>query len=178
MLTQLPLVVYNQETYRRTTQRRRVCDLPAEERPLDRLHHASSSALATSELLAVVLGTADAPGLSADLLDALGSLHQLARASKSQLIKVRGIGEAQAGRLVAMLELGRRLQIPPAEERPRVTSPADGANLLLGRMAHLEQEELWVVLLDTRKCVLEDHGTHLSLVGDSDSNPPRSPEAR
>jgi DNA repair protein RadC len=53
-----------------------------------------------------------------------------------------------------MLELGRRLQIPPAEERPRVTSPADGANLLLGRMAHLEQEKLWVVLLDTRNRVL------------------------
>jgi DNA repair protein RadC len=134
--------------------RRRVCDLPAEERPLYRLHHAGSSALATSELLALVLGTADAPGLSADLLDAFGSLHQLARASKAQLMKVRGIGEAQAGRLVAMLELGRRLRIPPAEERPRVTSPADGANLLLGRMAHLEQEELWVVLLDTRNRVL------------------------
>ncbi|HRQ42125.1 MAG TPA: DNA repair protein RadC [Chloroflexota bacterium] len=135
--------------------RRRVCDLPAEERPLYRLHHAGSNALATTELLALVLGTADAPGLSADLLDAFGSLHQLAQASKTQLMKVRGIGEAQAGRLVAMLELSRRLQGPPAGERLRVTSPADGANLLLGRMAHLQQEELWVILLDTRNRVLD-----------------------
>jgi len=135
--------------------RRRVCDLPAEERPLYRLHHAGSSALATTELLALVLGTADAPGLSADLLNAFGSLHQLAQASKTQLMKVRGIGEAQAGRLVAMLELSRRLQGPPAGERLRVTSPADGANLLLGRMAHLQQEELWVILLDTRNRVLD-----------------------
>lgn len=135
--------------------RRRVCDLPTEERPLYRLHQVGSSALATSELLALVLGTADAPGLSVDLLDAFGSLHQLAQASKTQLMKVRGIGEAQAGRLVAMLELSRRLQGPPAGERPRVTSPADGANLLLGRMAHLQQEELWVILLDTRNRVLD-----------------------
>lgn len=134
--------------------RRRVCDLPAEERPLYRLHHAGSSALATTELLALVLGTAEAPGLSADLLGAFGSLHQLARASKTQLMKIRGIGEAQAGRLVAMLELSRRLQEPPAGERPRVTSPADGANLLMGRMSHLQQEELWVILLDTRNRVL------------------------
>lgn len=134
--------------------RRRVCDLPTEERPLYRLHHAGSSALATSELLALVLGTADAPGLAADLLNTFGSLHQLAQANKSQLMKVRGIGEAQAGRLVAMLELSRRLQEPPAGERPKVTSPADGANLLMGRMAHLQQEELWVILLDTRNRVL------------------------
>lgn len=154
MLTQLPLVVYDQEFHPQPP-RRRVCDLPAEERPLYRLHHAGSSALATTELLALVLGTAEAPGLSADLLGVFGSLHQLARASKTQLMKIRGIGEAQAGRLVAVLELSRRLQAPPADERPRVTSPADGANLLLPRLSHLEQEELHVVLLDTRNRVLD-----------------------
>jgi DNA repair protein RadC len=153
MTQQLPLIVYAQET-KRPLHRRRICDLPAEERPLYRLHHVGCGALATSELLALVLGTADAPGLSADLLDAFGSLHQLARASKAQLMKMRGIGEAQAGRLVAMLELSRRLQAPPAADQPRVSSPADGANLLMGRMAHLQQEELWVILLDTRNRVL------------------------
>ena len=154
MTTQLSFG-YLQQQQATTIPRRRVCDLPAEERPLYRLHQVGSSALATSELLALVLGTADAPGLSADLLAAFGSLHQLAQASKTQLMKVHGIGEAQAGRLVAMLELSRRLQGPPAGERLRVTSPADGANLLLNRMAHLQQEELWVILLDTRNRVLD-----------------------
>lgn len=154
MTTQLSFG-YLQQPLAAAIPRRRVCDLPTEERPLYRLHQVGSSALATSELLALVLGTADAPGLSADLLGAFGSLHQLAQASKTQLMKVRGIGEAQAGRLVAMLELSRRLQGPPAGERLRVTSPADGANLLLGRMAHLQQEELWVILLDTRNRVLD-----------------------
>ena len=135
--------------------RRRVCDLPAEERPLYRLHHHGAEALATTELLALVLGTADAPGLAAELLARFGSLHQLARTSKAQLRQVRGIGETQAGRLVAMLELSRRLQAPPADERPRVTSPADAAALLTPRMAHLEQEALWVILLDTRNRVLK-----------------------
>ena len=154
MTTQLSFG-YLQQQQAAAILRRRVCDLPTEERPLYRLHQVGSSALATSELLALVLGTADAPGLSADLLGAFGSLHQLAQASKTQLMKVRGIGEAQAGRLVAILELSRRLQGPPAGERLRVTSPADGANLLLGRMAHLQQEELWVILLDTRNRVLD-----------------------
>ncbi|MFQ5401720.1 MAG: DNA repair protein RadC [Anaerolineae bacterium] len=137
------------------TPRRRICDLPAEERPLYRLRHAGSCALATSELLALVLGTADAPGIADELLARYGSLHGLARASKAQLMRLRGIGEAQAGRLVAMLELSRRLQEPPADERPRVTTPADGANLLLPRLSRLEQEELHVILLDTRNRVLD-----------------------
>ena len=135
--------------------RRRVCDLPAEERPLYRLHHHGAEALATTELLALVLGTADAPGLAAELLARFGSLHQLARTSKAQLRRIHGIGETQAGRLVAMLELSRRLQAPPADERPRITSPADAAALLTPRMAHLEQEALWVLLLDTRNRVLK-----------------------
>jgi DNA repair protein RadC len=134
--------------------RRRVCDLPAEERPLYRLHQHGSDALATSELLALVLGMGEAPGIAADLLERFGTLHRLARASQAQLMQVRGIGAAQAARLLAVLELSRRLQGPSAEEKPRVASPAEAAWLLLPRLSHLDQEELHVVLLDTRNRVL------------------------
>jgi len=68
---------------------------------------------------------------------------------------VHGIGEAQAARLVAVLELCRRLQSPPADERPRITSPAEAARLLTPRLRDLEQEELHVALLDTRNRVLD-----------------------
>ena len=135
--------------------RRRIRDLPAEERPLYRLHQVGAGALATTELLALVLGTSDAPGLAMELLARFYSLHQLARASKTQLMRVHGIGEAQAARLVAVLELCRRLQSPPADERPRITSPAEAALLLTPRLRDLEQEELHVALLDTRNRVLD-----------------------
>jgi DNA repair protein RadC len=141
--------------HRLAERRRRVCELPTEERPLYRLHQVGAGALATTELLALVLGTADAPGLAEELMVRFGSLHQLARAGKAQLMRVHGIGEAQAGRLVAVLELCRRLQAPPADDRPRITSPADAAKLLLPRLRDLEQEELHVVLLDTRNRVLD-----------------------
>ena len=154
MSTQLPLVVYESESMT-PPPRRRVCDLPLEERPLYRLHHYGASAMATTELLALVLGSADAPGLAAEILTHFGSLHQLARTSKNQLQRFRGIGEAQAGRMLALLELSRRLQAPAASEQPKVTSPADAANLLMPRLGHLEQEELHVILLDTRNKVLD-----------------------
>ncbi|MCP4415979.1 MAG: DNA repair protein RadC [Chloroflexi bacterium] len=153
MTTQIPLIVYDQE-YNPQLKRRRICDLPAEERPLYRLHHHGSNALSTTELLALLLGTANAPGLSDALLQRFGSLHQLARANKEQLRAIQGIGKTQAGRLVAVLELSRRLQTPPAYEKPHVTSPADCAKLLFPRLSHLDQEELHVILLDTRNRVL------------------------
>ena len=56
--------------------RRLVHDLPVEERPLYRLHQVGAGALATTELLALVLGTAEAPGLADELLRRFGSLHQ------------------------------------------------------------------------------------------------------
>ena len=154
MPTQLPLVVYDQELNQQPP-RRRICDLPTEERPSYRLHHHGANALAATELLALLLGTAQAPGLAQDVLDRFGSLHQLARANKAQLLRIRGIGQAQAGRLMAVIELSRRLQTPPANERPFVKSPADGAALLFPRLSHLEQEELHVILLDTRNRVLD-----------------------
>lgn len=135
--------------------RRRLCELPAEERPLYRLHHHGPEALATTELLALVLGTGEGTALAEELLACFGSLHQLARASKAQMMRIRGIGEAQAARLLALLELSRRLQAPASEERLRVTCPADAANLLMPRLRHLAQEELHVILLDTRNNVLD-----------------------
>jgi DNA repair protein RadC len=52
--------------------------------------------------------------------------------------------------LKAALELGRRLLLPPAEERVCLRSPTDVAALLMAEMSHLVQEQLRVLLLDTR----------------------------
>lgn len=153
MPQQLPLTAY-QQAANTPSSRLRLCDLPAEERPLYRLQQHGSDALSTTELLALLLGSADGPGLAQELLSQYGSLHQLARTSPERLKQFRGIGEAQAARLMACLALSRRLQAPPAEEKTRVTSPADGANLLLPRLRHLEQEEVHVLLLDTRNYVI------------------------
>lgn len=154
MNNQLPLIVYDQP-YKPQPQRQRICDLPAEDQPLYRLHQHGVAALSTTELLALLLGTAEAPRLAQEVLDRFGSLHQLARTNKAQLRRIRGIGDAQAGRVLAFLELSRRLQLPTATDKPRITSPADGANLLLPRMSHLQQEEMHVILLDTRNRVLD-----------------------
>jgi DNA repair protein RadC len=50
--------------------------------------------------------------------------------------------------------MGRRLLLAAPEERLQICSPADAANLLMLDMAHLDQEHLRLVLLDTKNRVL------------------------
>jgi DNA repair protein RadC len=54
----------------------------------------------------------------------------------------------------AAFELGRRLLLSAPDERPQIRAPADAANILMSDMSLLEQEQLRVMLLDTRNRVL------------------------
>ncbi|UCC54560.1 MAG: hypothetical protein JSV68_11450, partial [Anaerolineaceae bacterium] len=133
-------------------------DMAASDRPRERLVEVGERALSTSELLAIIfrtgVGGENVVRLSERVLAHFDSLPGLARASINELKQVKGIGPAKAVEIKAALELGRRLMASAPEERPKVTSPADAANLLMSEMSLLEQEHLRVLLLDTRNQVL------------------------
>jgi DNA repair protein RadC len=133
-------------------------DMPAEERPRERLAHFGVSALSTAELLAILLRTGgrgeNALQLATRLLTTFGGLAGMARVSFAELAGVKGIGVAKSAQIQAGLEIGRRLQVASPNERPQITSPADAAALLMMDMAHLEQEHLRLLLLDTKNRVL------------------------
>ena len=133
-------------------------DLPATERPRERLRDSGAAALSTSELLAIILRTGAAKesvlSLSSRLLAGYGGLAGLARASFAELCNEHGLGEAKAAQLKAALELGKRLSSAQPEERAVVRTPQDVANLLMAEMSLLEQEHLRVLLLNTKNQVL------------------------
>jgi DNA repair protein RadC len=133
-------------------------DMAASDRPRERLVKVGERALSTTELLAIIfrtgVGGENVVRLSERLLARFGNLPGLARASISELQQVKGIGPAKAVEVKAALELGRRLMASAPEERPKITSPADAANLLMSEMSLLEQEHLRLLLLDTRNQVL------------------------
>jgi len=91
--------------------------------------------------------------LSARLLTKFRGLAGLAKAGFGELCQEHGLGEAKAAQLKTALELGRRLMSTQPEERLVVKSPADIANLLQAEMSFLEQEELRLVLLNTKNQV-------------------------
>ncbi|GIK57210.1 MAG: UPF0758 protein [Chloroflexota bacterium] len=141
-------------------------DMAAGERPRERLVQVGPTAVSTAELLAILLRTG-VPGenvvrLAERLLIQFKDLPGLARASIPELMTVHGVGEAKAVEIKAALEIGRRLLASAPQEKPRVTTPADAANLLMSEMMFLEKEHLKLVLLDTRNNVL---GTPTIYVG-------------
>ena len=111
--------------------------------------------------------------VSQRLLAHHGGLRGLFRLDVAELARVRGLGDAKAVRVKAALELGRRLAALSPEERPPVGSPEDVANLLSIEMAALEQEQLRVVLLDTKHRIL---GTRTVYQGSVNQAQVRVPE--
>ena len=135
-------------------ERRRVADLPAVDRPFERLASVGLANLALAEVLALVLQTADALDLARDVLATADMAGGLLKATAAQLKTVPGVGAATAVRVIAAAELGRRVAAAPDQPRPVIASPADAVRLLAPLMAHLEQEHLRVMLLDGRSQVM------------------------
>lgn len=133
-------------------------DLPADERPRERLLHYGAGSLSATELLAIILNTGikgeSVTSIAQRLLTKHGGLAGLLRLDVVELARERGVGEAKATKVKAALEIGRRLAAIAPEERPRITSPEDAIQLVGIEMAALEQEQLRVLILDTRNAVL------------------------
>jgi DNA repair protein RadC len=137
---------------------RAIRELPATERPRERLELRGPAGLTSAELIALVWGSGtrgrSAVDLAGDALARHGGLTELARASELELRAIPGIGAAKAAQLVAAFELGRRMLADWPTTRPVIRSPRDVADRLILQMGRLEREELRVVLLDTKNHVL------------------------
>ena len=138
--------------------RARISDLPAGERPRERLQRLGPQALTTAELLAILLRTGSAAEdvllLASRVLRERRGLRGLAGADPPTLAGVHGLGTAKASTIAAAFELGRRLALEGDAMRPTVTSPEDIARLLQAEMELLQQEELRLLVLDTKHHVL------------------------
>jgi len=132
----------------------RIKDIEESQRPRERLEMQGAEALNDSELLAILLrvGTkgSSAVQIGQRLLYLFGGLDGMQRASFNELCGVEGLGPAKTAQIKAAIELGRRLARLAPTERALITSPQDVADQVQYKMASLEQEELWVLLLDSR----------------------------
>ena len=128
-------------------------ELPADERPRERILRYGSSALSETELLALVLRTGKPRlpvlRLARDLLSQSGGLLGLAMASPSALLSQR-LGPAQTSALLAAVEIGRRLARAKIPERLPLDHPSKVASYLSLRYCTRDQEVMGSLFLDTR----------------------------
>ena len=134
-------------------------ELPAEERPRERLARYGADVLQTAELIAILLrtGTAgtDVMGVANGLLKRFDGLPGLARASLGELSAAPGIGPAKASELQAAIALGVRAAAVSQDPKRFLKNPEDVANLVLNEMTLMDQEHVRVIALDVRLALLK-----------------------
>jgi len=131
---------------------RSVRDLPAEDRPRERIARHGPGALANRELLALLLGVGSRKASVLDLADSLlgAGLRGLAARSLAELETQRGLGRAKATRVLAALELGSRLASEPHGAAPALRTPEESARYLLPRYGARPVETFGLLALDAR----------------------------
>jgi DNA repair protein RadC len=126
--------------------------------------------LSNSELLAIILGTgargASATALAEKLL-ALGGLGYLAESSPEELAAVRGVGDAKACRVLAAIELGKRVATRPRGKRVNIVSCDDIAGFFMADMRAMKNECFKVLLLNVKNEVIAVQAVSMGIINSS-----------
>ncbi|WP_017324386.1 DNA repair protein RadC [Synechococcus sp. PCC 7336] len=138
-----------------------MADIPAGDRPRERLLAHGPRHLSSAELLALLLNTGQGAGkLSAVGLGQLLLAHlshhdadplsRLREVEAGELTQVDGIGPAKAATILAAIELGRRVFLSRPSDRTTIDSPAIAASIFSAELMWAEQEHFGVLLLDVK----------------------------
>lgn len=136
-------------------------ELPVSERPYEKLEKYGPQILSDAELLAIIIKTGSNNEKSTDLAariighsgEGLLGLHQL---SMEDFQKIKGIGRVKSIQLKALSELSKRIAYEQYKEKVQVSSPGSVAALYMEHMRHLSQEQLMVVLLNTKHQIMKE----------------------
>ncbi len=133
-------------------------DLPAGERPRERMSAYGPESLSTAELLAIVLRVGSrgesAVRLAERLLSELGGITGIAQARLPQLSALPGIGLAKAAQIKAAFELGKRLATSADGLKTVISNASAAAQLVMEDLRYRQQECLVGIFLDTRNQVI------------------------
>lgn len=130
-------------------------ELPEGERPREKLMMRGPGALSDAELLAIIVNTGSkgesVMSLSQRIIkESGGTLRGLMQNDLDSLQKMKGLGPAKAIKILAALEIGRRVAAITPEDHPQIRTPEDIARIFLPKMVALDHEELHVALFDTK----------------------------
>ncbi len=152
----------------------KIREMPADDRPREKLVARGAAALSDAELLAILLRTgvegANAIEVARQLIAKYGSLEVLSRCSVQELAAIKGVGPAKGAQLAAAFGLGVRL----VRERftgKKMTEPQEVYDLLSHEMRALHRESLRVVLLNTRFHLLRVEEVSLGSANESIAHP-------
>lgn len=143
-------------------------ELPADDRPRERLLEHGARALSDSEVVAVLLGTGtrgvSALDLARRLLGHVGGLEGL-RACGAEDLEVPGVGPAKRCAVLAACELAVRLARSSLPHREPLSRPAAAARYLDLRYGRVDQEVMGALFLDTRHRLIREEEVFRGTLG-------------
>ena len=119
----------------------------------ERLERHGAGALDDEELLAILVGVKGVQTAGA-VLEACGTVQQLAHESAGDLALIKGMTPARAAMVVAGVELGRRTLTRPRPDRMRLSAPRDVAAFLLPHYGASPIERFGIISLCTKHRML------------------------
>ena len=133
--------------------------LPEKERPIEKAWTLGIDKLTNGELLALMIhtGTKDksAIGLAEDVLAAFPEgISGLGSCCLEELFQLNGIGRIKACRIMAAVELGKRIASAPVPERTSIESCDDIARMFMEDLRYAKKEYFKCVLLNSKGHVI------------------------
>lgn len=134
-------------------------ELPVFERPIEKAIKYGLDKLSNVELLALIIhtGTKDksAKEIAEEIIakDPKGIRH-LATCEVEELETIPGVGHAKAARILAAVELGRRISLSTGSNENYISSSEDVAKILMEDMRYLNKEFFKTLILNSKGKVI------------------------
>ncbi len=124
----------------------------------ERLVARGVEALTDAELLSLVLPPKrgeESIVVAERLLESVGSITAIAHSSLGELRQMESLGAERAARVVAAMELGRRVLVAEGTEATTIHDYGDIVGIFSPLLGGLTHEEMWVLYLSSSNRILE-----------------------
>ena len=137
----------------------KLSNYPLEERPREKAFYHGVETLSNVELLALVLRTGNKQEsvieLAQRLINEIGGFAYLKDVNYNLLTQIKGIKQAKAIEVLAIVELAKRLQKQPANFAV-IKEPLDGYEYVKNKLMFEQQEKVLVLCLNSRLEVIKE----------------------
>lgn len=151
-------------------------EMPAEERPMEKMAEGGIKSLTNPELLAILIGSGtknkSAVRLAEEILaiDREG-IRYLAEVTTDELEKINGVKSVKAGRIVAAIELGQRVSKYYGRNRNYITSTEDVVTTFMEQMRYLKKEYFNCLMLNSKGVIIAEENISIGDLSSSIVHP-------
>lgn len=106
----------------------------------------------TEKLIEIIIGNEKK---AKEIIENYETLEDALGKKNYETLLTAGLTKGEAQRLIAAIEIGKRIAASDTEVRNHITSPGDAAKFLMPRLRHGTHEEFLTILLNTKNRVIK-----------------------